>query len=326
MKIGYALLAFLIIFLSVYSFYPLDQFFFSSPVYEDTSPVEAYFCPRDDCAAIFINLSLKSDDIKCAFYDLKLQRLISVLNETGAKVVLNYENYYSNSYLYEGMDHLKGYRSPSLMHHKFCIFDEEIVITGSMNPTERGNYQNNNNVVLINSTYISENFLSEFERLWLGGESKKVKYPEVYLNGYKVRNYFCPRDCEPDIYLDLIKGANSSIYFMTFSFTRDDIGNELINADRRGLDVKGVFERTQNNQWNQYSRLEKAGLDVRWDNNPANMHHKVFVVDNKTVTTGSTNPSNNGLTRNDENIIIFENKRIADMFLEEFRKVWRITH
>lgn len=51
------------------------------------------------------------------------------------------------------------------------------------------------------------------------------------------------------------------------------------------------------------------------------MHHKVFIIDGKTVVTGSFNPTAGGNTRNDENILIIEDEEIAELFLEEFDKV-----
>ncbi|MFW6013676.1 MAG: phospholipase D-like domain-containing protein [Candidatus Nanoarchaeia archaeon] len=296
--------------------------FLGGPVYEESNPVEVFFCPKSDCEGVFINHIENAEDISCAFYDLRLKDLIDALNSSNARVVMDDDYYYSNPELYKGMNNIKAFSSYSLMHHKFCVFDEEIVITGSMNPTERGNFFNDNNIVVVNSTYISKNYMAKFDEMWLGKEEREVLFPDVYINEKRIRNYFCPIDCEPEIFIDLLRNADSEIFFMTFSFTRDDFGRELIWAHERGVNVKGVFERTQNNQWNEYSRLKEAGLNVRWDDNPANMHHKVFIIDNETVITGSMNPSNSGLERNNENVLILENKRIAAKFVEEFKRVW----
>ena len=53
------------------------------------------------------------------------------------------------------------------------------------------------------------------------------------------------------------------------------------------------------------------------------MHHKVFILDNETVATGSFNPSLSADTRNDENLLIVHDKKIADNFLREFDSLWR---
>ena len=51
------------------------------------------------------------------------------------------------------------------------------------------------------------------------------------------------------------------------------------------------------------------------------MHHKVFIIDNRTVITGSFNPTKNGDTRNDENILIIHDEKIAGKYLEEFNEL-----
>ncbi|MBW2972476.1 hypothetical protein KY359_05560, partial [Candidatus Woesearchaeota archaeon] len=60
----------------------------------------------------------------------------------------------------------------------------------------------------------------------------------------------------------------------------------------------------------------------RWDGNKANMHHKVFVIDNKTVVTGSFNPTSNADTKNDENVLIIHDPEVAQKFSEEWERVW----
>ena len=63
-------------------------------------------------------------------------------------------------------------------------------------------------------------------------------------------------------------------------------------------------------------------MNTKVDSNSANMHHKVFIIDEKTVILGSYNPTNNGNTNNDENILIIKEENIAKLFLEEFELLW----
>ena len=55
--------------------------------------------------------------------------------------------------------------------------------------------------------------------------------------------------------------------------------------------------------------------------NPAIMHHKVFVIDKNVVITGSMNPTSAGNTKNDENIIIIDDDKVALKFSEEFERL-----
>ena len=48
----------------------------------------------------------------------------------------------------------------------------------------------------------------------------------------------------------------------------------------------------------------------------------MFIIDGKTVITGSFNPTANGDEHNDENLIIIKDAEIAQQFEQEFQKVY----
>ncbi len=285
--------------------------------------IELYFCPKDDCSKVLENLINSGEkSVHCAFYDLRLQNVVKVLarksHDIDVKVVVDNNNY---GYITGGG--VKKDNNEQLMHNKFCIIDGRIVSTGSFNPTENGAFKNNNNLVVIKSSYLAENYEDEFNELWNGRWSRgeKVINPEVYVNNVKIENYFCPEDnCKKHV-IEEIKKAKESIYFMTFSFTDEEIADAILFSDV--TDIKGVFEKLQaGGEYSQYKRLKDFGLDVKLDNNPYNMHHKVFIIDKKVVITGSYNPTGAGQYKNDENILIIYDKEIAQKFLEEFESLW----
>lgn len=286
---------------------------------QEEGNIDVFFCPQDDCEDILV--SFIDENTVCAFYDLGLQNLTEHLVLMNTKVLLFEDNFerFGNSF-YE-------VRSRALMHNKFCITNNS-VITGSMNPTDNGAYKNNNNLVIIESSTIAQNYRDEFLELQTR-QTKTVKNPIIELivknRSIIVENYFCPEDnCEKEV-LEELENARESIHFLTFSFTSDPIGDLLMQKHSTGVEVLGVFEKRQQNPYSEYQRLEAAGLEVHFDNNPQSMHHKVFIIDastqNATVITGSYNPSKNGNERNDENILIIHDEIIAQKYLEEFRKM-----
>jgi phosphatidylserine/phosphatidylglycerophosphate/cardiolipin synthase-like enzyme len=220
-----------------------------------------------------------------------------------------------------------NYRSDTsnqLSHNKFCVIDDRMVWTGSFNPTYNGDQKNNNNVIVIFSQYIASNYAREFEELWRGvyGSGQQTQYGSVRLNGHIYENYFCPDDdCRQQV-LQELEQAQHSIYFMTFSFTDRAIADALIAKSDQGLTVKGVMEKQRvNMQYNLYSYLAGHGVDVVADSNPRFMHHKLFIIDNSTVITGSWNPTKSGSERNDENIIVIHHNGIARKYLDEFSRI-----
>ncbi|MBD2040837.1 phospholipase D-like domain-containing protein [Microcoleus sp. FACHB-672] len=216
---------------------------------------------------------------------------------------------------------------PDLMHNKFIIFDNRVVWTGSTNLTINGTQRNNNNAIFLNSPELAVIFEQEFAEMWAGqfgpSSPSTVDLQQVTVNGTSVQVLFAPEDKVSSKLLPLINNAKSSIRFMAFSFTHEQLGAAMLNRAKAGVDVQGIFEK--NGSETEYSELPKfycAGMPVRQDSNPSAFHHKVIVIDNNTVITGSYNFSNNADRRNDENVVILNNGEIAKEYLSEFNTRW----
>ena len=53
-----------------------------------------------------------------------------------------------------------------LMHHKFALIDQSILITGSFNWTMQALMGNNENIIITSEAKIVSPFVKEFENLW----------------------------------------------------------------------------------------------------------------------------------------------------------------
>lgn len=278
--------------------------------------IKVYFCPRDDCETAFVQfLDSAQNSIHCALFDIGLEsvqnKLIEKSQQLDVKVVTDDQYYHKFSKPFVKKD------SFGLMHNKFCIVDNK-VSTGSMNPTVNGVSKNNNNLLIIEHSGILDNFEAEFEELW-NGDFKRGKNVNKQ---YEIETYFCPEDDCSLAVREELKKAKSSIYFMTFSFTNEGIANVLLLKHLDGIEIKGIMEAKQVSKYSQFDRLKYHGVDVIKDNNPSNMHHKVFIIDSEKVITGSFNPTEGGDKRNDENVIIIRNKEIAEYFRDEFNTLY----
>lgn len=287
--------------------------------------IDTYFCPRDSCGEkIEEKIKNASESVHCAFFDLDLKDMIDALEqksrEIDVKLIVDTDNH-------EFVSHLNNVRQDNrsgFMHNKFCVIDEKITLTGSMNPTKNGDEKNNNNILFLESSQIAKNYEKEFLEMWTGefGKGKKTENPLVYIGDIRVENYFCPEDrCSGKIERTL-KEAEESIYFMTFSFTHDFIANELLMKSLKEVDIHGIFEnRGAGSEYSKHKVFDYQGLDVIKDKNPAAMHHKVFIIDEKITITGSMNPSNNADFRNDENVLIIYSEEIAERYIDEFERI-----
>jgi len=218
----------------------------------------------------------------------------------------------------------------ALMHNKFMIMDGITVWTGSTNFTQNGVYRNNNNLISLRSRRAVIAYQAEFDEMFINGEfgptSSEGNSASFNQDGVPIEIHFAAEDDVVGRILAEINGATSSIRFMTFSFTRDDIGEALLAQAGNGVEIQGVFETTgSETEFSEMPRLLCAGLDVRQDGNRGVLHHKVFIIDESTVLTGSFNFSNNATQSNDENMVIIRNADIADLYLQEFERVRSIA-
>jgi phosphatidylserine/phosphatidylglycerophosphate/cardiolipin synthase-like enzyme len=216
----------------------------------------------------------------------------------------------------------------ALMHNKFWIFDREWVWTGSTNITVNGIFKQNNNVIAIRSTRLAEIYEREFDEMWNGQFGPRspstVDQQSVTINNTPVSVLFAPEDGVIGRIIPYVENAQSSVRFLAFSFTDYPLAKAMIDRAAIGIDVAGVFEKVgSETEFSELRTLHCAGVPVRQDGNPSFLHHKLIIVDERIVITGSLNFSTNAETRNDENVIIVDNPEIAALYIQEFERVWR---
>ncbi|MCF7866453.1 hypothetical protein K9L67_01345 [Candidatus Woesearchaeota archaeon] len=279
---------------------------------EETGKINIYFCPENKCDEQIITKINESKKIKCAFYDLTEKKIIEILKQKKAEILIdenNYENYG------------KAIKGTGLMHNKFCILDDKTIITGSYNPTK--NNTNNNNIIFIESKTLAKNYEEEFEEIKNNRkQNTKTKTTKIKYNNQTLQQYFCPEDNCQDKIIKELENANKSIYFLTFTFTDKEIAQIIINKYEQGLEIKGIIEKFQNHKISTYNIINKSGIDINFDTNPKFQHNKIFIIDNTTIITGSYNPTNAANTINDENILILKQKDIAEKYVAYFSNMY----
>lgn len=104
-----------------------------------------------------------------------------------------------------------------------------------------------------------------------------------------------------------IDAAKSTIRVAAYSFTNVGIGEALLSAHKRGVDVQIVVD--SENLGNPHSLLvplARAGLLCYLDKKHSIFHNKYLLIDGDTVITGSANFSKGADESNAENSIILK--------------------
>jgi phosphatidylserine/phosphatidylglycerophosphate/cardiolipin synthase-like enzyme len=183
-------------------------------------------------------------------------------------------------------------------------------------------------VIALRSPEAARIYEREFQEMW-GGEfgprsPSTVDDQTLTIDRTPVQILFAAEDEAIQHICPIIQNAKKSVRVMAFSFTHDTLGKAVLERALDGIDVKGIFEtRGSETEYSELTVLSCAGVPVRQDGNPRTFHHKVIVVDDETVITGSLNFSNNADDSNDENVVIVQNPAIAARYLEEFDMRWQ---
>jgi len=233
------------------------------------------------------------------------------------------------------------YRDPSragIMHNKFIIVDANSnnnswILGGSTNWTTPSNLLNDyNNMVFIQDKAIAKAYTLEFEEMWGGafGNNKSDNTPHKFMtDGKLVEVYFSPSDQTTSHILETIEAVDNTLEFGLLSFTRDDLGQAVIDKDIEfGVTARGIIEQ-ENGTGSEFATLAAASVDVRSHTGVTHVfHHKYMIADasaitsDPTVLTGSHNWSNNAENNSDENTIIIHDAITANIYLQEFEKRW----
>ncbi|HET6823766.1 MAG TPA: phospholipase D-like domain-containing protein [Anaerolineales bacterium] len=219
----------------------------------------------------------------------------------------------------------------ALMHNKFWIFDGQIVWTGSTNITENGVFDQDNNVIVIQSPQLAAIYEREFQEMWDGqfGPRSPSTLDEqvVTVDGSRIVVVFTSEDpALENAIVPIVQSAAKSVRFLTFSFTDFPLADAMSQRFKAGVDVAGVFEKFgSETEAAELRTLMCRSVPVKQDGNSGFLHHKVIVVDEQIVITGSMNYSTNAEENNDENVIIIDNAEIARLYLQEFDRVWSLA-
>lgn len=240
-----------------------------------------------------------------------------------------------------------------IMHDKFMVVDDRFVFASTANWSDSDLFQNSNNFAMIDSPPIAADFTAEHQQMFQGLFSNNkiaIDNGRVYqLGDTEVEVWFSPNEDAMGRILELVDAAQESVRFTIFAMTKDQLGSALIRKHQELVDkgiveegdietgVVGVIDQSQlhsNGQYHEAFRLLGAEIPLRLDGNNAEslpgdyqagggrLHSKTMVIDpdgeNPIVISGSFNWSASASQSNDEYLMVFHGKRIAQLYKEYF--------
>lgn len=135
---------------------------------------------------------------------------------------------------------------------------------------------------------------------------------------------FSPHEDTLGLVVGLIHDAKSSILVAAYSFTSKPIAVALVDAKRRGIDVRVVADQKANQaSYTATQFLANEGVPVRLNGKYPIHHNKFMVVDGGIVETGSFNYTGAAAEKNAENVLVITGDgNLARQYATEWERLW----
>jgi phosphatidylserine/phosphatidylglycerophosphate/cardiolipin synthase-like enzyme len=134
---------------------------------------------------------------------------------------------------------------------------------------------------------------------------------------------FSPNEGSEELVVKAINSAQSSIGMAAYSFTSPVVAKALLNAKKRGVDVRIVVDENGNKSKASLAALNlmvNAGIPTRTISRYAIHHDKYMVIDKRTLQTGSFNYSKAAASSNSENVlVVWNNPDLALSYLKHWQ-------
>lgn len=333
------------------------EIFFLSPLKQKKPENE---CKTGACKALLYNIDNAKESINFAIYGIDGQDKIfnALINAQKRGVKIRWvtdmtednKNIYPDTYdlikkiptvrddfsfhEIERKNAPKDYKFPytAIMHDKFFIFDNSRVFTGSTNISSTCLTGFNSNIaVLIDSKVVANIYKQEFNQMYKGKfhtDKQPVSNNEnlKFGNNVNLSVYFSPANkIATTKIIPLINNAQHYVYIPAFYLTHKGITNALIEAKKRGVDIKIIVDESSlQSQYSTKEILKNSGVDVKVEHWAGKMHMKSLIIDDKDLVIGSMNFTNQGENRNDENTLIIENVPIlTKAYKKHFLELWK---
>ena len=137
-------------------------------------------------------------------------------------------------------------------------------------------------------------------------------------SGCKV--YFSPHGGCTTAVVDALNHATNSVLVQAYSFTSAPIAKAVVDAQRRGLKVAVILDKSQRTEkYSSADFLNNSGVTTFIDAKHNIAHNKVMVIDSAIVLTGSFNFTSAAEEHNAENLLVINDSALAAQYTDNWK-------
>jgi len=153
---------------------------------------------------------------------------------------------------------------------------------------------------------------------------EELKHPNTVKAVGTVEVAFSPNGGGANLIIKAIGETKKTIKVQAYSFTNADIAKALLEASKRGVNVRVVLDKSQETEkYTSATFLANSGVPIRIDDDFAIAHSKIMILDEENVITGSFNFTKAAEERNAENVLVIRgNKELAKLYSQNWQWRW----
>ena len=150
----------------------------------------------------------------------------------------------------------------------------------------------------------------------------------LFAENQEIKVYFSPHGGCTEAVVDSIKQAKKSVLVEAYSFTSKPIAEALVEAEKRGVDVEVILDKSQETAKGSDAELiAENGIPTFIDAAYRIAHDKVMILDGKKVITGSFNFTKSAEDYNAENMLVISNNpKLALSYTEVWKRNLAQSH
>lgn len=270
---------------------------------------------RDDVKAIFYqSIKAAKSHVYLSIYGLTDTSLIHILNQKGLNIPV--EVYYDPSASpkltkkLHTIHSLYPVKTKGLMHRKILILDKELIFLGSANFTSSSLLYHSNLVIGLYHLPFAK-FLQD----------PIIPYYSFEINQQQAEAFLLPIAGKQALtrILQLINQAKKTIDIAAFTLTHPLICDALISAKNRNIQLHVVLDAysTKGASKKALEYLKSQGVTVCASQGAHLLHHKLCVIDQEILITGSANWTKAAFSKNADLLLILH---LKDPKLKKFLK------
>ncbi len=132
--------------------------------------------------------------------------------------------------------------------------------------------------------------------------------------------YFSPHGGATGAVVNALEQATNTVLVQAYSFTSAPIARALVDAQRRGVKVQVILDRSQRTEkYSEADFLKNEGVPTLVDAQHAIAHNKIMILDGYLVLTGSFNFTKAAEENNAENLLVINDPVLAKQYLENWQ-------